>query len=628
MDVNMENFGRQLPQLLMSIATSQFVTIDLEMTGITDRNLEERHGDHGRQQTYEAAKAIASNFNVFDLGITCIMAQPDGSYEVESYSFTVSPYLHSNTRDDETFFQDVDRRLCIAYNTLKFLRKEGVRMGKMYEDCVSYLSLKDVRKASQRMEKRMEPRGDREHPYNEDDEGLSLFSVHVWDTINNWLKDSAIKRSTEIEILIPRSDSKKRTSIYHQIVRRVAQVLVPHMRCRIWNYGATVVIYPVYKNEENEKRKLLQDRLATSLRKYSGIRLVIEALAGGDAAELIDADRVVDAFSACPGDAQIFCQKVRQMLQSTSPTHSRDASEDENDDSEGEDVHVTPQPTDDWSFDHPPAFSFPRQAISPGDRPPKTLETPGLDRPQQNINVYDGWGSWTSQMASDNHENSCGSHEESTDWEEVCTGDEELPAESLGHEVAQAFKMIEGQLKKSRPVIVGYNQFMDLLFLYTTFIDDLPDALDDFLAEIYGLFPCIIDTKLLAIKDQVIEGEDPLLDLYSRLSNRNAMPQMCWHTAYGYGRNGAAHQAGFDSYMTAAVFLRLAYKLACKNLTGDKGEETGRELMTLYSSGCWLSGATLTTSRTREPLAPAGRSRWMPTKREFVNPNGTIPHLT
>ncbi|KAK2064140.1 hypothetical protein LY76DRAFT_622738 [Colletotrichum caudatum] len=469
--------------VLLSIANSQFVAIDLEMMGITDKVSVERHENPGRQQVYEAAKKIASTFNVFDLGITCIMPQPDGSYDVESYSFPVSPYLHADTYDDEMFVWEVDRRLCVAYDTLGFLRKEG-----------------DVRMATQRIEKKMKPRKEREHPYNKSDEGLLFLSAYAWDTIDDWLLENA-------------------------------QNLVPDMRRRSWNYGATVIIYLADDEKDNES---LQDRLSASQRK---IRLVIEGLAGGDFAALINADRVVEALSACPGNAEAFCEKARRIFQSTSPAHSEDASEDEYDNSDGPGVRFTPQSTDGWYFNHPSAFGFPWQATSAG---------------------------------------------------EVFTGNKESSAESLSDKVAQALQLVENKLKISPPIIVEHNQFMDLLFLYNTFIDDLPDTLDDFFAEIHELFPVVMDTKLLAIEDQAIEGEDPLLDLYNRLSDCKVMPQITWHTAHGYGRSGTAHQAGFDSFMTATVLLRLAYKLARKNLPGDDDEQAGRKPRTLYSRE-WLS---------------------------------------
>ncbi|KAK2031804.1 ribonuclease CAF1 [Colletotrichum zoysiae] len=539
MEVTTENFWQKLPRVLLSIANSQFVAIDLEMTGIADKASVEKCEYPDRQQVYKDAKMIASTFNVFDLGITCIIAQPDGSYEVESYSFPVSPYLQADTRDDEMFVRDVDRRLCVAYDTLRFLRKEGVQMEKMYQDCVPYLSRKDVRMATERMEKRMEPRKEKEHPYSESDEGLLFFSTYVWDTINDWLLESVMERSTEIKILVPPSDSKKRTSIYHKIVRREAQDLVPDMRCRIWNYGATVIIYPADDEKDNE---------LTALRCASPFEI---------------------GFRPRSADAETFCEKARQMFQSTSPTDSEDASEDEHDDGDGPGVRLTPQSTgdrtrqnfdtsNDWSagsgWSPVPAPSSAAAASPPTHPPTPTATSP----PGSN-----GWG-------------------------EVFTGTKEPSAESLAYKVAQAFQLVEDKLKVSPPVIVGHNQFMDLLFLYNTFIDDLPDTLDDFLAEIHELFPLIIDTKLLAIEDQAIEGEDPLQDLYNRLNDRKAMPQITCNTAYGHGRGGKAHDAGFDSFMTATVFLRLAYKLACKNLPGDDDEEAGRKLRSLYSRE-WLS---------------------------------------
>ncbi|KAK2045643.1 hypothetical protein LZ31DRAFT_593922 [Colletotrichum somersetense] len=215
-----------------------------------------------------------------------------------------------------------------------------------------------------------------------------------------------------------------------------------------------------------------------------GIRLVIEALAGGDFAELIDADRVAEALSACPGDADAFCEKARRMLQLTTPTHSENASEDEYNDGDGPGVHFTPA-------------------------------------------------------------------------DKVFTGNKEPPVKSLSDKVAQVFKLAEDKLKESRPIIVGHNQFMDLLFLYNTFIDDLPDTLPDTL--------------------------DDFL-----LSDCKAMPQITWNTAYGYGRGGTAHEAGFDSFMTATVFLGLAYKPARKNLPSDDDEEAGRTLRSFYSRE-WLS---------------------------------------
>jgi len=52
---------------------------------------------------------------------------------------------------------------------------------------------------------------------------------------------------------------------------------------------------------------------------------------------------------------------------------------------------------------------------------------------------------------------------------------------------------------RNRPrVLVGHNLFLDLVYLYRTFIGPLPDTIEGFTAAIHGLFPTIVDTKYMA----------------------------------------------------------------------------------------------------------------------------------
>lgn len=116
-----------------------------------------------------------------------------------------------------------------------------------------------------------------------------------------------------------------------------------------------------------------------------------------------------------------------------------------------------------------------------------------------------------------------------------------------------AFNTLEHHLTHSHRVIVGHNIFWDLLFLYQTFIDDLPDTSEEFFAKVHELFPSILDTKVMAIHAEPIEGEDPLADIFERLDGRNARPHISWDTAYGFGRTASVHEAGYDSEYIAAL---------------------------------------------------------------------------
>ncbi|KXH34523.1 hypothetical protein CSIM01_00434 [Colletotrichum simmondsii] len=669
MEVSSGNFWRQLPKILLSIAKSDFVAIDLEMTGITDKSSADRSENLTSQQIYESAKKIASKFNVFEMGMTCIESQSDGSYKTKTYSFTVSPYLHTETRADETFVKGLDRSLSVSYNTLKFLRSEGIRLEKIYEDCVPYLSRQEARLATRQMERRQEPWDARDHGYNEYDEGLTRFSVYVHNTILDWLytdpwmtlplEFSALstthtnreigQRTLEINILLPNSESKKRMSVYEQIVRREARELVPRMGCRLWNYGTTVIISQRDDEREAERRKSIEDDLNSSLSKYAGIRLIIEALVGGKFADLINPNLIVEAMSGWPGEAQAFCREVHELVHPAAPEQSEESPEGKVEDrycswccthhdrdtgcasiSLEEDV-VFRAGYCDWCCTHhdpdtgcsstssvqdvevalqtntitndeclcmkkrnlsrgrigenelmPLVYDVHCERCYPdlGSSRPGINSSPHHDIPPQATHIqgahstsHDGESSSGSEgvAGGEFQEGDTGtwhitaetaSWDEPTGWDNLRHDLEELSTETLKNEVADALRELETLGRISLPTIVGHNQFMDLLFLYNTFIDDLPDSFLEFLVNIHELFPRIVDTKLLAIKDETIEGEDPLMDLYNRFNSDGTQPDIHWDTAYGYGRRGTAHQAGFDSHMTAVVFLRIAHKLA------------------------------------------------------------------
>ncbi|KAL2877244.1 hypothetical protein SGCOL_007400 [Colletotrichum sp. CLE4] len=236
---------------------------------------------------------------------------------------------HTQTRADEKFVKELDRNLSVSYNTLKFLRSEEIRLEKIYDNCVPYLSRKDARLATRQMKRRQAPWDVRDHRYNEHEEGLTIFCVYVHNTIVNWLCTHPGMRAPKINILLPDSDSKKRMSVYEEIVRRKARELVPHMGCRLRNLGTTVVISQRDDAQEAKRRELLEDDLNASLSKYTGIRLIIEALVGGKFADLIDPAYIVEAMSGWPGEARTFCREMHEFLNPTSPEQSEGSSEDE-----------------------------------------------------------------------------------------------------------------------------------------------------------------------------------------------------------------------------------------------------------------------------------------------------------
>ncbi|KAM0286244.1 hypothetical protein ACHAQH_000971 [Verticillium albo-atrum] len=114
-------------------------------------------------------------------------------------------------------------------------------------------------------------------------------------------------------------------------------------------------------------------------------------------------------------------------------------------------------------------------------------------------------------------------------------------------------------LQAKRPVLVAHNMAYDLTFLYDTFIGHLPTTLSEFQSKLLVLFPRVIDTKVLATCINLVDGNDPLGVVYNSLKYQG--PETVHDLGFGYNVDqGRAHAAGFDSYMTAVVLIRIAHK--------------------------------------------------------------------
>ncbi|KAL8815552.1 MAG: hypothetical protein Q9223_005314 [Gallowayella weberi] len=145
--------------------------------------------------------------------------------------------------------------------------------------------------------------------------------------------------------------------------------------------------------------------------------------------------------------------------------------------------------------------------------------------------------------------------------------------------VISEFTKLQKQLLGCSTVLVGHNVFMDLIYFYACFFGPLPTKVESFQLIINQLFPRIIDTKYLATYHDPYLHSSELSNLDERLS-KNTEPkigiqyifqliysfsliqQTVLHPSHPkYDSAKPFHEAGYDSYMTARVFLRLAIEL-------------------------------------------------------------------
>jgi poly(A)-specific ribonuclease len=149
-----------------------------------------------------------------------------------------------------------------------------------------------------------------------------------------------------------------------------------------------------------------------------------------------------------------------------------------------------------------------------------------------------------------------------TTWFSDESGDKPETAQKV---IDKEFAEVMIALKNKEHVIVGHNLFTDLVCLYTTFVGPLPMDVEDFQDRIHGLFPIVIDTKYLAT-----EGHDSMSTVMRKSLSELLEPFKKIHTPLivlheehtSYGTNlGRKHEAGFDSWMTAELFVKLSSKI-------------------------------------------------------------------
>ncbi|KNG48281.1 hypothetical protein TW65_05190 [Stemphylium lycopersici] len=125
------------------------------------------------------------------------------------------------------------------------------------------------------------------------------------------------------------------------------------------------------------------------------------------------------------------------------------------------------------------------------------------------------------------------------------------------------------RLKTKQPVLVGHNMFTDIVYLYRTFVGQLPDTLQGFQDAIHELFPRIIDTKYLATHAEGDLNASPTLQDISQSLSRQPLPEIITHTDHSkYQDKEAFHEAGYDSLLTATIMIKLAAKLGAER--GEK----------------------------------------------------------
>ena len=117
-------------------------------------------------------------------------------------------------------------------------------------------------------------------------------------------------------------------------------------------------------------------------------------------------------------------------------------------------------------------------------------------------------------------------------------------------------------LKHNPRVLIGHNCFLDLVYIYHTFIGALPPTVEDFQEKIHRLWPIIIDTKYLSTHNcGDINPVSSLEQIATQLSSELTPIMEVDKEHKKYQGVEVLHEAGYDSFLAAQIAVRLSAKL-------------------------------------------------------------------
>ncbi|KAI7505337.1 CAF1-domain-containing protein [Hortaea werneckii] len=119
-----------------------------------------------------------------------------------------------------------------------------------------------------------------------------------------------------------------------------------------------------------------------------------------------------------------------------------------------------------------------------------------------------------------------------------------------------------GLLRGNPRVLVGHNCFLDLVYVYRTFIGELPPTVVEFQQKLHALWPTIVDTKYMSTHNcGDINPVSSLEQIATQLGDQVEPKLELDKHHRAYEKEERFHEAGYDSYLTAQIAVRLSSKL-------------------------------------------------------------------
>lgn len=172
-------------------------------------------------------------------------------------------------------------------------------------------------------------------------------------------------------------------------------------------------------------------------------------------------------------------------------------------------------------------------------------------------------------------------------------------------EYRAVFQRAHGLIQGNPRVIVGHNCFLDLVYIYRTFIGQLPETVEEFQRKIHGLWPMVVDTKYMSTHN--CGDINPVSSLEQMASQLSSQAQPILETAVEHRKYEdveAFHEAGYDSFLTAQIAVRLSSKLEKQGRYVEMPSTPTKQTHGMRPVDSWDLAAQRTTNGSTHPDVP------------------------
>lgn len=311
MEVNGESFPNDILGLLINISEAEFVSFDLELSGIPSRLPNKKPRGAGRltlEDRYAETKEGADRYQILQVGLTC--AKFDyiaNKYVLRPYNINISPLL------DERL--DFEREISFQSGACSFLLGCGFDLGAPFTKGVQYLSREEAERAKRLAHDRIDKKNVIQDLQLKDTDTESLdFVRRCREAITAWQKSTSTTLEITTSTGLPNASASYTISrfekrLVHQLVRAEFPDAVAIGR------NDCIRILPFDAEREADNTRRIKTRVKEQIARQTGFRWIFEALVGGE----INNDLLYIVRSNAPSDHRDRFDRALARLKKNRP---------------------------------------------------------------------------------------------------------------------------------------------------------------------------------------------------------------------------------------------------------------------------------------------------------------------